>query len=126
MFDNFDLIHAYTRAQAIEDGNLIDVTEPAKEAGFTFPVAVTARVWHELVVPEPRARKLGQSEGGRLWDLLWVFSRVALRHGNTDVLHFNVLFVLKARQRRLIRLKAVIGPGDSGEGVITIMLPDED
>ena len=34
------VIYAYTRAQAIEDGVLADVTETAKEAGFKLPVAV--------------------------------------------------------------------------------------
>jgi len=34
------VIHTYTRAQAIEDGVLIDVSEMAREAGFRWPVAV--------------------------------------------------------------------------------------
>jgi hypothetical protein len=33
---------------------------------------------------------------------------------------------MKARQRRLVTLKAMCGPGDQGEPVITIMLPEED
>jgi uncharacterized protein YunC (DUF1805 family) len=36
-----EVIHAYTRAQAIEDGTLVDVTETAKEAGIKYPTAVT-------------------------------------------------------------------------------------
>ncbi|WP_343120795.1 DUF6573 family protein, partial [Xanthomonas phaseoli] len=36
-----DLIHAYTRADMLEDGELIDVTEVGQEAGFTVPVALT-------------------------------------------------------------------------------------
>jgi hypothetical protein len=31
MFDNADLIHAYTRADAIRDGALIDVSATPKE-----------------------------------------------------------------------------------------------
>lgn len=30
----FQFIFSYTRKQALEDGNLIDVTEQAKKAGF--------------------------------------------------------------------------------------------
>ena len=49
----WDLIFSYTRAQAIEDGVLVDVTETAKEAGFRIPVALTQSVWAEYVaVPE--------------------------------------------------------------------------
>jgi hypothetical protein len=39
------LIAAYTREQAIEDGTLVDVSKLAKEAGFRFPVAMTAAAW---------------------------------------------------------------------------------
>ena len=31
------IIHSYTRAQAIEDGILVDVSDTAREAGFTIP-----------------------------------------------------------------------------------------
>jgi type I site-specific restriction endonuclease len=37
-----EVIFSYTRAQAIADRVLIDVTPTALEAGFRFPVAVTA------------------------------------------------------------------------------------
>ena len=37
----FDLIHAYTRAEAIEDGMLLDVTEVARDMGFRYPTAIT-------------------------------------------------------------------------------------
>ena len=33
---------------------------------------------------------------------------------------------MKERQRRVVTLKAVCGPGDRAEPVITIMLPRED
>jgi hypothetical protein len=32
------LIYSYTRAQAIADGVLVDVSELAREAGFRFPL----------------------------------------------------------------------------------------
>ena len=37
-----EVIFSYTRAQAIADRALIDVTPTAAEAGFRFPVAVTS------------------------------------------------------------------------------------
>lgn len=62
------LIFSYTRAQALADGVLVDVTVAAKEAGFVIPVAVTATVWAAYVrVPDG---VVGQDEGGRLWDVL--------------------------------------------------------
>jgi len=43
MFENADLIHRYTRADAIADGVLIDVSQTAREAGFAYPVALVLR-----------------------------------------------------------------------------------
>lgn len=46
-FQATDLIHSYSRAQAIADGELIDVTDTAREAGFTVfrvKAGVTAHV----------------------------------------------------------------------------------
>ena len=34
MFDHADIIHCYTRADAIRDGVLIDVSAVAREAGI--------------------------------------------------------------------------------------------
>ena len=68
MFEEADLIHRYTRAQAIEDGVLIDVSAVAREAGIRYPVALTRAVWQRCVaVPHG---VLFQDEAGRLWDVL--------------------------------------------------------
>src|SRR3990172_13277670 len=42
------VIYSYSRADAINDGVLVDVSTLAKEAGIKYPVAVTARV-HALL-----------------------------------------------------------------------------
>ena len=76
MFDNDDLIHAYSRADAIRDGVLIDVSQTAREAGFAYPVALTRAVWERCVTVPPGV--MGQDEGGRLWDVL-AMRRFAIR-----------------------------------------------
>lgn len=123
----FELIHRYTRAQGIEDGVLVDVSATAREAGFVMPVAVTAAVFAEYVaVPDGVS---GQDVAGRLWDVLWM-----LRHGiraNTSEDSSAVRFELYVRnsdrqEPELVTLKALCGPGDDTEPVITIMLPHED
>jgi len=45
MFENADLIYRYTRADAIRDGVLIDVSATAKDEGFQYPVALTAAAY---------------------------------------------------------------------------------
>lgn len=119
--------YIYTRAQAIEDGVLVDVSETAAEAGFKWPVAVTRALWDGYIVPDAGARGYGQSEGGRLWDVLWLL-RQAIKPGRAGgpELRFAGIFVMKRAQRRLVELKALVGPGDDGQPVITVMLPGED
>jgi hypothetical protein len=118
------LIYAYTREQALADGVLCDVSEMAREVGISLPTAVTTAVWDRYVrVPKTCA---GQDETGRLWDILWML-RCAMAATQTGCqLEFSV-FVLNTPQRpQCVRMKAVCGPGDDGNAVITIMLPDED
>ena len=41
LMDDMVVISSYTRAEAIEDGVLVDVSKVAREAGIKYPVAVT-------------------------------------------------------------------------------------
>jgi hypothetical protein len=66
------VIHSYSRAEALEDGALIDVTSMAREAGFRIPVALTRAVWESYVTVPPKV--VAQDEPGRLWDILWMAS----------------------------------------------------
>lgn len=49
---------------------LIDVSETAKEAGFRYPVALTAAAWARCVAVPPGV--VCQNEAGRLWDVVWM------------------------------------------------------
>ncbi len=64
MFEDADLIHRYTRANAIADGALIDVSAVAREAGITYPVALTSAAWGRCVTVPPGVEC--QDEAGRL------------------------------------------------------------
>jgi len=119
-----ELLYAYTRAQAIADGVLIDVSRQADEAGIRYPTAVTAAVWSEYVaVPDACP---WQDEGGRLGDVLWMLRYAIGRSKNVSELVFVVLVQNSERGPKEVQLKAVCGPGDTGEPVITVMLPAED
>lgn len=120
-----DIIYAYTREQAIEDGVLVDVSETAREAGFKFPVAVTRAVWCEVIEPDQIAKRHGESEAGRLWDVLWMLL-VAIKAGmDGDTVRYYLIATRAGRQHK-VELKAVCSPGDTLEPVITVMLPLED
>jgi hypothetical protein len=122
----FEVIDVYTRAQAIEDGVLVDVSNVAKEAGFIVSVAVTSRVFHEVIVP-PEETATTQDDIGRLWDLLNVL-RMEIRRGKPGRDRIDFYFLVQNKPGKLSRqpLKALCHPGDNREPVITVMFPDED
>ena len=124
-FDDAPVIHRYTRAQAIEDGMLIDLTAWAKETGFKFPVACTSAVWNQYVVPPPTTVELGQSERGRLHDVLWMLFLAIRKSGGGDELRFKVIFLQSPKRQETVTLKALCGPGDEGEPVLTVLNLDE-
>ncbi|WP_255596435.1 DUF6573 family protein [Cellulomonas sp. C5510] len=120
-------IHVYTRAQAIADGVLHDVTTDATEAGFRHPAALTAAAWADAVEWSTEHGAL-QDEAGRLWDVL-TMARVYAHRARTDRVPFRVLRVPnrpRASRPQYTDLVLHVGPGDHGEPVLTIMLPGED
>jgi hypothetical protein len=122
MFEESDLIHSYSRAQAIEDGVLIDVSTIAREAGIRWPVALTRAAWGRCVtVP---AGVACQDEAGRLWDVLWMLRCAVGRGGSGPEVRFGVHVRQDNRERTppLARLKALCGPGDDSEPCITVMM----
>lgn len=128
--DDAPVIHAYTRAQAIADGVLVDISETAKKAGFRYPVACTSAVWSDCIEwtgKDNKRQGTCQDQAGRLWDVVWMASR-ATRMGGT-LLYFDMYRVPRggrARMPQRVKLKMTVGPGDNAEPVITIMFPDED
>lgn len=123
--EDFVVIHSYTRADMIADGELVDVTNLAKEAGFKVPVAVSRTVYEGYVVPSTEDAKRGQDETGRLWDTLNM-ARFAFQFNKNSLrVQYPVSYVMNGEDEPKI-LKAIRHPGDSGEQVITIMLPSED
>jgi hypothetical protein len=127
-----EVIFQYARAQAIADGVLIDASDLARDAGFSCPVALTAAVWEDCVAwsDADSDRQIHQDPTGRLWDALFLAAHAArIADPGNDRVIFDVDRV--PRDGRSIRaettvLHMVIGPGDNGEPVITILQPHED
>ena len=126
------VISTYTRAQAIEDGVLVDAGPMAKEVGFIWPVALTSAVWADCVAwtDDDSRKQTHQDQSGRLWDVVYMASH-AIRASNDsgDRLLFQVYRVPRdghSTKAVCTTLKLIIGPGDTGKPVITILLPNED
>jgi len=99
-------IYSYSRAQAITDGVLVDITAHAKQQRFVYPVAMTSALWERCEDPDDVVHVLAQ---------LHLEIRKAA-HG-TDQLKFLALG---------FAIKSVVGPGDCLKPVITLMLEHED
>lgn len=126
-----EVIYSYTRAQAIDDGALVDVSEVARESGIMLQVAVTSAVWDRYISWDDKDtdRQSYQNESGRLWDVLWMLRMAINSCRNGSVLQYRLHVIPRdgrSKKPKLIQLKAVIHGGDDGEPVITVMLLTED
>ena len=129
IFDESDVIYSYSRADALNDGELVDVTEWASHekgffGGFYVPVAFTRALYNTLEdIPEPE--KESQDLRGRAHDVLFL-AAAALR-GAREIQEsdatFEVIVATKENPLRLLELYVIAAPGDNGEPVVTIGYP---
>ncbi len=127
-----DVISTYTRAQAIADGVLVEAGSLIKENVFNWPVALTSAAWDDCVAwsDDDSEKQVYQDQSGRLWDVLYMAAcEIRNSNGSGEQMLFQLYRVPrdgKAMEAELVTLKLIVGPGDQGEPVITIMLPNED
>ena len=122
-----EVIYAYTRKQAVTDGEQVDVSTVAGEAGIRFPVFITRTAFDAYVTVPPDVS--GQDEAGRLWDVVWML-RFAIRKAvsGQSRLPFALYVRNDNRAPRLVKLVAMCGAldMDDPQPAITVMMPDED
>ena len=130
LFAGVDVISAYSRADAINDGILVDMDqEPfgalAREAGIKWPIAMTATAFEQFVNVAATAGHACQDLNGRWWDVVWMFRQT--RREITPLEARWKVFVRDPDGRlREKELKCVSGPADDGSPCLTFMLPNED
>lgn len=128
-FDGFEVLSTYSRAQAILDGVLIDVTPWASACGFKYPCAFTSGLWARL---ERGGAWEDDGKGGRV--LVGVDAKGRARGifdamhdaikncaGNTDRIDFSI-----RGPEFSVDGWSVCGPGDDERPVLTVMLRGED
>ena len=115
-----DSLHRRTRAQALADGSLRDLTAEAREAGFLRPVLAT--------VPAYALAVASSTDGAGAWELrrrrsrLVILLRRALagaRPGQREV-RIQLRLIRERPRPEVVQLRAVSGPGD-----ILIKIPGE-
>jgi len=126
--DLWPVIAAYSRAQAIEDGVLVDLmqdkmAEVARQH-YKHPIACTAAVF-EIMQKAVENERHGNDYAGVLHDMLWMSRCYGRGQMGQSTVRFRVK-ITGAGRKSLYDFKLVIGPGDDASPVITIMLPEED
>ncbi len=114
-----DTIYSYSRAQAIADGVLVDLSHvDSIRQHWKYPFACTSTVWaiidQALEIP-------GQDIAGICHDLATMAKLAIPGSENREQIMFEVIIT-----GTMHRLKLHIGPGDTHAPVLTLMLPYED
>jgi len=114
-----EVISRYSRADALQDGELVDVSTTAREAGYKFPFAVTRALWNTLEkIP---THTPCQDLEGRLWDCLMV-GLMAIRNakGGDSRVVFEVILSIEGSRKKMQTIVIDLGPGDQAEPVFTM------
>lgn len=114
------VIHTYSRAQAMADGILIDVSDSEAARLFKYPCAITSNLHSALV---RGAGSEAATYNARLWDVLhmaFLMAKIKARNSGDSDLFFRV----KVGNRNL-DLWANCGPGDDAEPVMTFGFPED-
>ena len=99
------VISSYSRAQAIEDGVLVDITEQARQQRFVFPMAMTSALWD---------RCKAENAENLMQILAQLHLEIKKAAPGCDQLKFLTLG---------FTIKCVVGPGDDPRPVLTLCLP---
>lgn len=119
LFNNSEIIYAYTRQEALADGEQVLVNSNiSREAGYKYPVYLTRSV-HDLIVRSAENKRTATDYEGVLWDILWMskFQKKGF---------FTVIILGVGRKRNHV-LFVEVGPQDIYDPtpVVTIMTPSD-
>lgn len=128
-FYHWDIIHTYSRADALRDGELT-AADPAllDLAAFRWPLAYTRSAFKgciEWTEEDSHRTRTRDTLRGREWDVLIALRNAIRTHPTPDdqTLAFTVYVTSRTgpAHQRQITLYANFGPGDKGEPVITVV-----
>lgn len=111
-------IYSYSRAQAIKDGVLVDLSQfEVIREHWKIEFCCTAAVWGVI---EDAVEKHGKDYAGILHDISHM-AKLAIGKHSGDTLHFDCIVGSELRS-----FKLHCGPGDTPVPVLTLMFSDED
>lgn len=124
-------ISVYTRAQALENGQLVDLTSWASSGpdgmlgGFSVPVAVTGALWGAIEsIPKSQRH---QDIRGRAHDVLWMGSLAARAMARDRVRdgYYKVILRSRGTRKSTRQLWINLGHDDAGAPCVTIGFPED-
>lgn len=129
---NYEIIDTYTRDDAINDGELIDISSYAKEAKMNAEIAITRNL-QDKIEDKPEIEDIN----GRTWDVVWMLKCAILGLIESKKLSSNMLLyelILNDNSAafddnfipKMVQLKAVFEFNGHKKLLVTIMLPNED
>lgn len=124
-----DVIFSYSRADALRDGNLVDLTRVAKMMGFRFPLAITDSLLFEVLgdLPADSIAPVASKSGPNLAQKTnWFLAHVrikALLNQTWDMITQSQSAPLDQITFNFEAIEVIvhIGPGDTAEPVFTLM-----
>ncbi|MGD8405313.1 MAG: hypothetical protein PVJ21_16755 [Anaerolineales bacterium] len=129
IFSNDDIIHTYSRKEALEDGfqvdaNIGEFAEVTKQH-HKFPVYMTRGVY-ELIERAVKNERWANDWKGVWHDILWM-NRVMKRYIDESTVEFQVIIRGAGRKQKYTMI-AQVGPMDIDDPspAVTISLPGED
>ena len=133
----WQVVHVYTRAQAIADGGLFDVTDTEGGRLFGVPVAITAGL-HADINDFPNDGSIQGEKAQdwqrrrfevRLWDVMFVGLTLGSSCPKNELVYTIEMPVNRpggnVARTKNYRVKMVVHGGDNGERVYTFMRRDE-
>ena len=127
-FDFGSVISSYSRAQAIEDGVLVDLSALCPDECMLYKnnVCCTQEVF-SLIDRAVHNKQFCNDLKGVVWDVIFMSTHNVVKEVDPTTRLFEVIIKgANSMPKGIYRFKVVCGPGDEAEPVITIMLPNED
>ena len=122
-----EIISSYSRADAIRDGVLIDITDIAKRFGFKYPVAITSNLYYTYIDPNGNMNSIREVDNTLIGDVLTTlyYSIKNSKENETNIVTVKMTIEISPNETSEIEFWAHCGPGDDYRPVITIMLPED-
>ena len=112
-------IYSYSRAQAIEDGVLVDLSKvDSIRQAWKHHFACTSAIW---AIIEEALKRPDQDLVGICHDISFMAMIAIRKASDKSLIHFRVIITGTTHT-----FKLHIGPGDTATPVLTLMLPNED